>query len=272
MLTTRTYRGNQYNNYKKAEILTTGDEPLDLVWKMYGEGGNDTLIGANFNDSIYGGTGNDSLSGSLGSDRIYGESGNDRLFGEVGNDSLYGSSGDDYLSGGSGDDYLAAGSGDDILLSGSGNDRIYGNSGDDYLAAESGDDYLSGGSGTDNLIGGDGRDLLIGYGYTDSEYDVLTGNGVTQTDNQADTFVLGATFYTGPNENFSSVFYQGLGYASITDFSSLEGDKLRVVGSQSDYSLTIFDRNTVIAYQGDWIAIAENNTDLSLERDFEFLG
>ncbi|BAU64524.1 peroxidase family protein [Stanieria sp. NIES-3757] len=43
-----------------------------------------------------------------------------------------------------------------------------------------------------------------------------------------DTFVLGDSL---------GAFYSGSGYATITDFSFSQGDKIQVFGSASDYTL-----------------------------------
>ena len=61
--------------------------------KLYGEGGNDTLIGS---------------------------AGNDMLFGGDGDDKLYGGDGDDVLDGGAGNDYLEGGRGNNIYVFGEG--------------------------------------------------------------------------------------------------------------------------------------------------------
>jgi Ca2+-binding RTX toxin-like protein len=46
---------------------------------MYGEGGNDILVGGDGNDYLHGGTGNDNLTGGAGNDTLVGGAGNDKL-------------------------------------------------------------------------------------------------------------------------------------------------------------------------------------------------
>lgn len=95
----------------------------DGGWLVYGNGGNDTIIGWNGNDILVGGLGDDRLNGLTGNDILIGEEGNDWLWGDDGNDSLYGGSGGDELNGGKGEDYLfGQGGGVDNLYGGSGND------------------------------------------------------------------------------------------------------------------------------------------------------
>jgi Ca2+-binding RTX toxin-like protein len=69
-----------------------------------------------------------------------------------------------------------------------------------------GNDTLIGGDGNDSLHGGNGNDLLFGSNLTSSngsQYDTLTGGS------GSDVFALGSS---------SGNFYQGSGYAVITDF------------------------------------------------------
>lgn len=114
-------------------VFTGGDgaDKLDATGMnfpvtMFGEAGNDSLIGGQRDDLFLGGIGNDSALGG---------SGNDTLTGAAGNDVLLGSGGADLLTG------------DD------GNDRVDG--------GEDNSDTVSGGAGNDSLSGGDGyQDLL----------------------------------------------------------------------------------------------------------------
>jgi PAS domain-containing protein len=87
---------------------TAGPDQLggydDMVNRIDGLAGNDTLYGAGLDDRLLGGAGNDALVG-------YG-----------GNDDLQGGSGDDWLDGALGNDTLIAGGGNDTLIGGVGND------------------------------------------------------------------------------------------------------------------------------------------------------
>lgn len=71
----------------------SGDDTLigslgDLFTELYGEGGNDSLVGSEFDDLLLGGDGNDTLRGLAGDDCLVGEDGDDLLFGGDGIDQL----------------------------------------------------------------------------------------------------------------------------------------------------------------------------------------
>ena len=122
--------------------------------EMYGQAGDDTMIGSAQSDVIDGGSGNDSLYGNLG---------NDTLFGQDGNDSLQGSAGDDTLYGGTGNDVLDAGVGNDV---------IYGQDGNDVVVWQAGDTFGSS-DGNDSVYGGNGDDVLRLMGYSgDDDFNV----------------------------------------------------------------------------------------------------
>ena len=92
----------------------TGDDTL------YGEDGNDVLEGGDGRDVLYGGNGNDVLSETDQlTNFLYGEAGDDSL---VGTGFLYGGSGNDQLTGGNIADHLEGGSGDDRIYGGDGVD------------------------------------------------------------------------------------------------------------------------------------------------------
>jgi Ca2+-binding RTX toxin-like protein len=177
------------------------------------------------------------------------------------NDYLVGTSSSDSLFGGDGTDALLGDKGDDTLDGWNGSDLLKGQAGSDTLLGYNGDDILVGGSGNDTLEGEAGDDLLIGIennivsGGT-GEYDTLTGGS------GADTFVLGDAI--GP-------FYQGNGFATITDFDWAEGDKFQVFGSTSNYTLTPFGDGMDINYKGDLIGYVENTTNIIPSLDFIFV-
>lgn len=157
----------------------------------FGGAGNDTMAGDTGADKLYGEAGMDQLLGGLGADSLYGQDGMDNLYGEGGDDSLSGGNDADKLYGQDGMDSLIGGSGDDILFGQDGIDCLYGGIGDDTLNGGNDADKLYGNSGTDRLEGGDGADILIGG-------------------TEADVFV----------------FTDGTWTDRITDFSTLEGDRI----------------------------------------------
>ncbi len=69
----------------------------NVVTYLWGEDGDDVLIGSDGRDRLYGGIGHDILVGLGGDDRLYGESGKDILIGGHGADELYGGTNDDVL-------------------------------------------------------------------------------------------------------------------------------------------------------------------------------
>ncbi len=145
---------------------------VDLPASLYGQEGNDTLIGGPAADLVVGGDGNDVLRGGAGMDRLIGGIGADQLFGDDDADRLEGEDGDDVLRGGRGDDYLHGGTG---------GDQLYGDEGDDSLTGAEDRDYLYGGLGNDILRGGDTRDILRGNEgddqlFGDSGSDLLRGD------------------------------------------------------------------------------------------------
>jgi serralysin len=113
--------------------------------------------------SINLGIGNDTYIGTGGtSGVVFGEDGNDSLIGGSGNDLLSGGLGDDSLVGGGGNDTLFGGDGKDSLIAtGNGNNQLSGYAGNDVLIGADGADTLSGGPGHDTLTGGGGADHFI---------------------------------------------------------------------------------------------------------------
>ncbi len=152
---------------------------------LFGNAGDDLLIGGQGNDILVGGAGDDGLFGGAGDDELHGESGNDRLLGGDGDDRLWGDgqsplldalAGDDWLDGGDGDDQLHGQGGNDALLGGNGRDWLFGGNGDDLLDGGADDDILYGEAGNDVLLGGAGTDYLAG-GLGDDRYVLHLGDG-----------------------------------------------------------------------------------------------
>ncbi|MEO1387919.1 MAG: calcium-binding protein [Cyanobacteria bacterium J06634_6] len=197
-----------------------------------GGSGNDKLYGGWGNDNLQGGTGDDEMHGWAGDDVYHVDSAGDRIHETTkgGNDTVFaytdytiaanvetlvlrdavyrgsgnntdnsirGNSAQNLLEGAGGNDDLQGYHGNDILKGGSGNDNLNGGYGKDELLGGTGNDTLAGNAGDDLLMGGKGQDLLLG------------GAG-------KDAFVFNAV-----NE----------GIDQITDFSQMENDMLRIVGS-----------------------------------------
>ncbi|MBW4466540.1 MAG: hypothetical protein KME07_14040 [Pegethrix bostrychoides GSE-TBD4-15B] len=107
---------------------------------IYGQGGDDTITGAELSDTHYGGKGNDTISGEDGDDQLHGEEGDDTVYGRFDQDKLYGGDGNDTLDGGEGNDELYGLAGNDTLIGYDGNDYLYGVDGDDTMSGGRGDD------------------------------------------------------------------------------------------------------------------------------------
>ncbi|NJK69438.1 MAG: calcium-binding protein [Microcoleus sp. SU_5_3] len=210
-----------------------------------------TINGTNFNDN---GIDKKKLVGTNADDSIYGYAGNDILSGLGGNDYLDGGFNNDVLDGGAGNDTLYGGVGYDYLVGGPGNDRLIGGTLDDALL---------GGTGNDILYGGSGNDSITGFGFGQNEFDILTG------DIGKDTFVLG---------DVNSVYHLGNGYATITDFSLAQTDKIQIKGVLKDgYSLGVGNwegsnvQDTGIFYKGDLIGVVQDQNITKLNPNQVFI-
>ena len=207
------------------------------------------IKGTEFNDN---GIDKKKLVGTNQADSIYGKAGNDILLGLGGYDTLYGGANNDVLDGGANDDVLDGGPGNDTLYGRAGFDYLVGGPGNDRLIGGNLDDGLVGGTGNDLLLGESGNDILNGYGFGQNELDTLTG-GI-----EKDTFVLG-------DIKSNSVYYLGKGYATITDFSLVQTDKIQIKGLfQDGYSLELGNwrgsnaQDTGIFYRRDLIGVVQD--------------
>jgi Ca2+-binding RTX toxin-like protein len=167
---------------------------------LFGNTGDDTLIGGNLADKLDGGDGDDSLVGGLEADTLVGGDGDDQLVGDAGKDTLTGGAGADLLIGGGDDDIFnvtgteatfdvfvgGGGTGDTIEILGSaavtfnrfnaatneievlkGNDGAILGTNDDNLLDFSGMTinsvaYIDGGAGNDKIVASASGDNLKG--------------------------------------------------------------------------------------------------------------
>jgi Ca2+-binding RTX toxin-like protein len=211
----------------------------------------------NGNDDIDLDGADDILEALAGDDTVDAGAGNDFILGQQNNDFIRGEQGNDFVDGGSGDDEVRGNSDNDTVEGDAGNDTLRGNSGNDDLIAA---------TGNDNLFGGSGNDTLDGFGFSQpqqqNQQDILTGG------TGADEFILG--------DNFSSFYLrEGNSFATITDFNSSQGDKIRINGNLTNYSLEkginvsgASALDTQIFRNGDVIGIVQDNTDVFLVGDF----
>ncbi|NEQ11355.1 MAG: calcium-binding protein, partial [Moorea sp. SIO4E2] len=277
--------GNSLNN------IISGNSSNNVLWgksgndTIYGNDGDDALIGDLGNDSMYGGMGNDIYSVDNTGDVVteYVNQGIDRVYSSISymlGDNVenltltgsayygHGNSLNNSISGNSDNNLLWGKSGNDELYGKAGTDVLLGDLGNDILDSGSDNDYLYGGLGNDTLTGGSGNDSLYGYGgSSSSERDILTGG------TGADTFALG-------NNGFGiKVGYFGdgnSGYATITDFDGTQSDKVQLGGGISDYTMNYSNvsgtsaLDTNLYYQGDLIAVFQDDTSFSLINDAVF--
>jgi serralysin len=133
--------------------------------------GNDSIVGSNVVDRMHGYDGNDTLSGGGGDDFLRGEIGDDSIVGGAGFDDTHGNQGNDTIRGGDGPDWVVGGQGNDMLYGDAEGDVVYGNLGNDTQLGGDGIDWVRGGQGNDSLDGGAGDDWMSG----DRGDDTLTG-------------------------------------------------------------------------------------------------
>lgn len=161
--------------------------------------------------------------------------------------------GSDFIRGDLADNTINALDGDDLVFGNGGNDFLTDssgpNSGNDDFRGDNGNDTLYGWAGDDELHGGGGNDYLDGYSGNASsqEYDVLTGSSGNIFGDGQDTFGLGFSGY--------SMYYQGPGFAMITDFNGADrfdsfGDRILLDGSASQYVFRYEDRSNLGTMSG----------------------
>ena len=188
--------------------VNTGDAAGDTYFELFGR----DLAGSPYNDVLYGDAGNNNIIGDPDQVAYNFVNGVDQLFGRDGNDTLDGGPRGDALDGGNGFDAAAytsalapvsaflgnpgANTGDaagdtyiniealigshlnDILGGDNLDNSLLGRDGNDTLQGEGGDDLLVGGLGADVLIGGAGLDLAT---YSDSTVGVTINLALPST-------------------------------------------------------------------------------------------
>lgn len=120
---------------------------------MFGGPGDDLLSVAGLRAGVTG-------QGGIAHAILFGDDGNDVLVGGRVSDLLQGDGGDDVVRGGAGGDRMGGGSGDDALIGGDGIDELNGGTADDVLVGDAGEDRLIGAAGADLLSGGTERDTV----------------------------------------------------------------------------------------------------------------
>lgn len=90
---------------------------------VFGDFGDDTIVGGPKNDTLDGGRGFDNIKAGAGNDIIIGGEDSDTLYGEAGLDSINAGTGNDSLYGGTENDILNGGDGEDTIDGGPGSDK-----------------------------------------------------------------------------------------------------------------------------------------------------
>lgn len=169
-----------------------GDDQLTANGQLgaiiFGEAGNDTIVGGLGRDELFGGEGDDNIDGRNGSDMIDGGSpplanpgvntlrggrGSDVILGGIDVDMIMAGDGADQIFGFDGDDTILGGNGFDVISAGIGNDFVSGGRGSDDISGGPGNDEINGGDGQDVIRGGIGNDVLNG----NRSHDILEGGG-----------------------------------------------------------------------------------------------
>ncbi|WP_311270532.1 calcium-binding protein [Sphingobium sp. WCS2017Hpa-17] len=179
--------GNAQDNAISAAGVT-GSLAAGTQIRLYGEDGNDSIVGSRFGDLLDGGAGNDILDGGAGADRLVGGLGNDTYYVDNAGDVVVEQAGEGYDVVVTSIDYTLGANVEGIKLlnltrgveahgNGLNNSlnaayangplaagtqiRLFGEGGNDTLLGSRNDDYLDGGSGVDTMTGGLGNDTYV---------------------------------------------------------------------------------------------------------------
>ena len=215
----------------------------DLPVEIFGNNGNDAILGTELDEFIDGGSGNDLLNGGEG---------NDELIGGGGSDTLIGGSGDDELRGESGNDILNAGTGFDAIYGGDGYDtvQISGNSSDyEFGILDNGKYEITGNDGSVLHINTDVEEIHFLYdsvSFSPEEIDQIVeapaavDAPVVVQAPDVDTTLLGGS---GDDElrggSGNDIINSGTGFDGI--YGGDGYDTVQISGNSSDYEFGILD-------------------------------
>lgn len=209
-------RTPRISNVKSIRISVRGGDDLVRLFPglpratVFGDGGNDRLVGGTAAETLRGGSGDDWILGGEGADLLMGEAGVDNLDGQAGSDRL---------------------------VAGAGNDSLVGAAGDDILRGEVGDDTyyfdqeVHPGSDTVREFAGQGTDEIRFHGQTDVTFTLASA--APQVVNSLLTVTLEAV------DTFEDL-HGGLGHDTLTgnalanQFNGDDGDDLISGGGGAD--------------------------------------
>nr|MCU0885767.1 hypothetical protein [Beijerinckiaceae bacterium] len=203
-------------------------------------------------------------------DSLFGNDGDDVLLGGAGNDTLSGGDDEDTLVGGDGNDSLSGGDEDDLLEGGAGNDILAGNDGEDVLLGGAGDDLLIGGVDNDTLTGGGGADRFRLDAPGDRTDRILDFGSDDVIELEGSQFGMGS--FTGLLSSHSSIM-DGAGTNDIFQViasggaSATSAGRFLAVNQASGATSLYYDTNGNDAGGGTRVLLAtlENGFDLSAE-------
>ncbi len=231
---------------------------------IYGEGGNDTIVGV-YGDNIHGGDGDDILTGTS----IYGDAGNDIITVNKAGGTVNGGTGDDTynidykanISDDGGNNIynintdnasISGGSGNDTFYVTGNNNTIFGGGGDDYFVVDGDNNQIDGGTGNNYyIINGSGTSFSnvsrdpntggISFTYS-GEVKTFTLNGKTYTvtNNLSGSNML--QYSLNPNTGVITLNGSNFKIDSALDESAilnLRGDNNIVNGSNLDDRITV---------------------------------
>jgi len=190
----------------ELEVVGIGQFEVQNFVNVFGNLGDDTIVGNDLSNRLGGGDGDDSINGGLGNDLADGGDGIDTVFFDRNgsgididlNDETFpnstGQGSDRYLNfenvdGTDDNDSIRGDEDGQLLRSFDGNDRVFARAGDDTIEAGAGNDSVGGGTGNDDIDAGTGADTIIGSQGSDTinggdtlpgdvlDYDSLGGLG-----------------------------------------------------------------------------------------------
>jgi len=184
--------------YADSSDTVQGGDGFDVLFAQGTTGLNLDVAAANIEEALGGDFGDvfDGSAEAIDVLRLFGNGGNDVLIGGALGDVINGGQHEDHLIGNGGADWLVGGDDNDLLEGGSGNDLLEGGNGLDVLAGNAGFDRLLGGAGADHFsaAGFDGvTDRIEDYSFADGD----TIEGVSFTFDGIDTLVWDGLAGTG---------------------------------------------------------------------------
>jgi Ca2+-binding RTX toxin-like protein len=209
-----------------GNFFTYGTDGSDTVYMnysgiLYAGSGNDAVYGWNTSAPliIYGERGDDGIVGGWGNDYLDGGDHNDSIDGNTGNDRVIGGAGRDTLNGGNGNDYVEGGTGNDYLISGDSNyNRVI----DDLMDTPAALSYRVNVFNTeaqagraDYLVGGTGNDTFSVRG---NNVFAVGGNADGSGNSGFDTFNCG---WTTGEDNYIITIGNGGGYVDMRDMGEM---------------------------------------------------